>query len=94
MLLYSKKKESYNVEDCISVIDIIVRILCKIKISFTKKPHLCKFIYADYIKTDYKEKQEEFELYSDSRFLKVMPRYIFAIFANLKGNERLKFKVT
>ena len=40
------------------------------------------------------EKQREFELYSDSRFLKVMPRYIFAIFANLKGNERLKFKVT
>ena len=39
-------------------------------------------------------KQKEFELYSDSRFLKVMPRYIFAIFANLKGNERLKFKVT
>jgi len=24
MLLYSKKKESYNVEDCISVIDIIL----------------------------------------------------------------------
>ena len=40
------------------------------------------------------KKQKEFELYSDSRFLKVMPRYIFAIFANLKGNERLKFKVT
>ena len=24
MLLYSKKKESYNVEDCISIIDIIL----------------------------------------------------------------------
>ena len=91
MLLYSKKKESYNVEDCISIIDII---LDSNLYTITKKPHLCKFIYADYIKIDYKEKQKEFELYSDSRFLKVMPRYIFAIFANLKGNERLKFKVT
>ena len=56
------------------------------------------FTYANsYMQTTRKQttkKQKEFELYSDSRFLKVMPRYIFAIFANLKGNERLKFKVT
>ena len=86
MLLYSKKKESYNVEDCISIIVYHSR---HYEITSLMQTHICQLH-----KNRPKEKQKEFELYSDSRFLKVMPRYIFAIFANLKGNERLKFKVT